>query len=209
MEAALSDPRQYPLSEELLVRETNHRWSNDLQLVIGLLALQGRRAHNAEVRRALTDAMERVSVVSRARIAMYTEKQQSLSAALTRVCEALLVQAEVRSISVHLHVEDEVTGLSQEQIIAFALAVNELATNSIKHAFEEAEGGLVRISISRPDARSVCVTVDDDGRPFAEVRGEDGGIGMGLSKRLMAAAGGLLIPPRPGTKLFELRIPVQ
>ena len=45
---------------ELLLRETNHRCSNDLQLVVSLLALQSQRATSPEARQALTDAMERV-----------------------------------------------------------------------------------------------------------------------------------------------------
>ena len=60
---------------DLLLRETNHRCSNDLQLVVSLLALQSRRAAVPEVRQALADAMERVSIIARARHAMHRERQ--------------------------------------------------------------------------------------------------------------------------------------
>ena len=52
--------------------------------------------------------------------------------------------------------------------------------------------------------------VDDDGLPFpdAEHPSKDG-LGLGLAKRLMASIGGLFIPPRPGAKIFELRVPTE
>ena len=46
---------------DLLLRETNHRCNNDLQLVVSLLALQSQRVTNPEARQALTDAMEQVN----------------------------------------------------------------------------------------------------------------------------------------------------
>lgn len=193
----------------MLLRETNHRCSNDLQLVVSLLGLQSRRATTPEVRQALTDAMERVSILARARSAMHRERPPTLQAALRQVCEALHAQAEPRGILISLEAAHEVHGLSATQITTLALVVNELATNAIKHAFEEGKSGHIRISISKNGSRDVVVIVDDDGLPFPEVEGKGDGLGMGLAKRLMASIGGLLIPPPSGTKVFELRVPVE
>ena len=192
-----------------MLRETNHRCSNDLQLVVSLLGLQSRRAATPEVRRALTDAMERVSILARARSAMHRERHQGLQAALRQVCEALHAQAEPRSILISLEAEQEVQGLSPTQITTVALVVNELTTNAIKHAFEEGKSGHIRMSISKDGTRDVIITVDDDGLPFPEPNGNGDGLGMGLVKRLMASIGGLLIPPPSDSKVFELRVPVE
>ena len=67
--------------DDLLLRETIHRCSNDLQLVVSLLALQSRRAANPEVREALADAMERVSVLAHARRALHQERPATLELA--------------------------------------------------------------------------------------------------------------------------------
>lgn len=88
--------------DDLLLRETNHRCSNDLQLVVSLLALQSRHAANPEVREALADAMERVSVLAHARRAVHQERPETLELALRQVCAALDAQAEPRSILVSL-----------------------------------------------------------------------------------------------------------
>ena len=208
--ATMSPGARYPAQgDDLLLRETNHRCSNDLQLVVSLLGLQSRRAATPEVRQALTDAMERVSILARARSAMYRERPPTLQAALRQVCEALQAQAEPRAILISLEAAHEVHGLSAIQITTLALVVNELATNAIKHAFEEGKSGRIRLSIRWNNTREVAILVDDDGLPFPELTGNGDGLGMGLVKRLMASIGGLLIPPPPGSKLFELRVPVD
>ena len=208
--ADISSLRQPPLGADLLLRETNHRASNDLQLVVSLLGLQSRRAASPEVRQALSDAMERVSILARSRSAMHRERQVSLEAALRQVCEALHAQAQPRGILISMQVEREVHGLSPHQITTLSLVVNELATNAIKHAFEEGKSGHIRIVASGIRGCDVTVIVDDDGLPFPELTSPVGdGLGLELAKRLMASIGGLFIGPPRGSKVFELRVPVE
>ena len=47
--------------KEATIREVHHRVKNNLQTIASLLRIQGRRAESDEVRRALAEAMERVS----------------------------------------------------------------------------------------------------------------------------------------------------
>lgn len=194
-----------PGNLDLLLRETNHRCSNDLQLVVSLLSLQSRRAANPEVRAALADAMERVSVLARARSVIQGSEPASLVAALRQVCEALHAQAEPRFISISFEAENEGVGLPPAHITTLALVVNELTTNAIKHAFEEGKSGSIHVTV-RSDGDTVTVIVDDDGLPFPEADGNVTGLGMVLMKRMMASIGGTLVMPPPGLKLFELRV---
>lgn len=201
-------PNHSTPSDDLLLRETNHRCSNDLQLVVSLLALQSGRATSPEAREALDDARERVAILARARSTLYRDRHPTLEGALRQVCEAMHAQAEPRSIIVGLEVAHEVEGLSPRHITTLALVVNELATNAIKHAYEEGKSGYIKITLSRNAAQDVTVLVDDDGLPFPDPKyAHTDGLGLGLAKRLMASIGGLFIMPPPGTKVFELRVP--
>ena len=191
---------------DLLLRETNHRCSNDLQLVVGLLALQSRRAVHPEVREALENVMKRVAVLAHARRAIHQERPATLELALQQVCDALHAQAEPRSIAVSFHAADAAPVLPANCITTAALVVNELATNANKHAFAEGKSGHIRVTVAGKAEREAVIFVDDDGLPFPDPGGE--GLGMGIAKRLMASIGGLFIPPRPGTKIFELRVGV-
>ncbi|HEY0033081.1 MAG TPA: sensor histidine kinase [Devosia sp.] len=193
----------------MLLRETNHRCSNDLQLVVSLLALQSRRAASVETREALSDAMERVSVLARSRAALNHQSQHSLGAALLQTCEALHAQCEPRSILLSLELATEGRTLSSSEITTLALVVNELATNAIKHAFEADVPGHISIKAHERDGRNIIVIVDDDGLPFPELEGDGTRLGLGLVKRLVASIDGVFIPPPPGTKTFEIRLPVK
>lgn len=203
-------PLQPVQGEDLLLRETNHRCSNDLQLVVSLLSMQSRRATSPEARDALTDATSRVAVLARSRAELSQQRQASLQTALRQVCEALQGLAEMRSILISLDAEQDVQGLTSNHVATLALVVNELATNAIKHAFEEGKAGHISISVRQNGRREAVIIVDDDGLPFPDPTGsKDGGMGLGLVKRLVASVDGLLIPPPSGTKRFEIRAPVR
>lgn len=205
---AMSSPslRHLPHGDDLLLRETNHRCANDLQLVVSLLGLQSRRAEIPEVRQALADAMDRVAILARARGAI-NHGSLSLEAALLQTCEALQAQAEPRSILISLHIRQNTVSLSANQITILALVVNELTTNAIKHAFSKGASGHVTITVNRITGGDLVITIDDDGLPLPKHGSVQGsGLGLGLAKRLMASIDGLLIPPSPGSKLFQLEI---
>nr|WP_277923418.1 MULTISPECIES: sensor histidine kinase [unclassified Sphingomonas] len=158
--------RALALEDDLRLGETHHRCSNDLQLVVSLLAFQSRRAESTETRQALTDAMERVAVLACARVSLQHERQPTLEAALRHVCEALHSQAEPRSILVLLDVAPSTSGLSPVQITTLALIVNELATNAIKHAFACDRPGCISIRFGNMTVailRSLSMTM---GFPF-------------------------------------------
>lgn len=196
-------------ADDLLLRETEHRCSNDLQLVVSLLALQSRQARGDEARQALGDAMERVAILARSRAALNRQRQQTVEEALSKVCDALRAQAELRSIHISLRVDGPIGGLSATRVTTLALVVNELATNAIKHAFEQGKSGRITIEAART-GRDVTVTVDDDGLPYPDpTAAKRDGLGLGLARRLMASIDGLLIAPTPPGKMFTLRVPVE
>lgn len=197
-------------NDALLLRETYHRCNNDLQLVVGLLSLQSRRATNPETRDALADVMARVAILAHARGDMDRRRPPSLQCALRQVCEALLSQAEPRAILISMHTEHDAQGLSPEHVATLALVVNELATNAIKHAFEEGKAGNIRISVRRSGERDIAILVDDDGLPFPATNGaKSDGMGLSLVRRLVASADGVFIQHGAGSKCFEIRVPMQ
>jgi two-component sensor histidine kinase len=151
--------------------------------------------------------MARVAVLARARTELTQRRPPTLGGALQEVCTALLSQAEPRSILISTQIEYEVQGIPPEHIVTLALVVNELATNAVKHAFEEGKAGHIQIAVRRYDQRHAAITVDDDGVPFPTPRdGKSGGMGMSLVKRLVASANGMLIQHGAGSKCLEIRV---
>ncbi len=211
--AAVSSSPDYRLpQDDLLLRETNHRCCNDLQLVVSLLGLQSRRVASEEARSALSDAAERVAVLARSRATIIQQRAPDLAATLRQVCEALQPYAEPRSILISFRIDQALNGLSANRITTLALVVNELVTNAIKHAFEEGANGRITVAVRRNAGGDVVVTVDDDGLPHPDQSGRIGnglGLGLGLARRLMASIDGLLIAPISPAKKFELRVSMR
>ncbi len=197
------------VDSDLLIRETNHRCANDLQLVVSLLSLKSRRARNEKARAALAEMADRVAVLAHARSALTKPDRPSLAAALNNIRDALASQAEPRSIMVSVEADDDLGDLTSEQITVVGLAVNELATNAIKHAFVERKEGSVHIIARRHDERDIVVLIDDDGLPLPPDTDRRGGaIGLSLVPRLIGSIQGLLILPTDGSKCFQIRVPV-
>lgn len=198
-----------PDAADLLLRETNHRCANDLQLVVSLLSLQSRRATSTETRQAIQDTLERVSILARARASLVRHDEAALDTAIREACEALHAQSEPRGILVSAKFCNCPPDIPPEKVMAITLAVNELATNAIKHAFVEGAAGRIDISVET-DNQFVIVTVDDDGLPFAEnAHHNRSGLGLGLVDRLIASTGGRVIKPREQSKVFKILVPLQ
>jgi CRP-like cAMP-binding protein len=86
---------------DLVRREMFQSFKNDLQLIVGLLDLQSRRAEDQVGYKALRDAMERVETLTRARLAAEKDRHPTLSSALQNVCTALETHAQPRAVSFH------------------------------------------------------------------------------------------------------------
>lgn len=196
------------------VREAYHRCSNDLQMVVSLLQLSARRSDEPRTREALTEVANRVGVLIHARAALVQEGGQDLASLLRKVCEALQAMAEPHGVRVCFRACGEVGTLADPAVTAAGLAVNELVTNAIKHAFHDRSGGQVTVTLSSAPDGWVVITVEDDGAPLSAAKAASGcsghePLGLDLSRRLLAAQGGTLVTPTGESKRFEVRLPVQ
>lgn len=192
---------------EDLLKEAHHRGSNDLQMVVALLNLMARRAPDRGQADLLLEAANRVRMLANARAAMIDGKGCDLCSALRDVCAALTVLAEPRGIAVTLLLEAQPDGFDEGAVTAISMAVNELATNAVKHAF--ADGGRGTVSVSLEDAAdgAVSICVDDDGLPLPmdseRLPGRADGLGLSLTRRLLEDHGRLVMP-KGEAKRFEI-----
>ncbi|MBK7257560.1 MAG: sensor histidine kinase [Ignavibacteriae bacterium] len=108
------------------------------------------------------------------------------------------------------HVTGDAIRLDIEKAIPAGLIVNELLTNSLKHAFPpHIRDGRITVSVRRDSAGRVELTVEDNGigmppnLKFAEMRTMGMTVIHGLAVQL---DGAISILPGPGTRV-QLRFP--
>jgi two-component sensor histidine kinase len=177
--------------QALLAEEFEHRLVNGLQLIISLLTLQSRAATTAEGAQQLIIARNRVAAIARVHRRLHVldhEKTVELKHYLQGLCDDLsgmLLQEPTTLTIVVLGAE---VRLPTSMGIPLGFIVNELITNSVKHA----EGHItVKIDTS-PATHSLSVMDDGPGFPADFKPADSRGLGMKIIHALTAQIGGTL-----------------
>jgi two-component sensor histidine kinase len=155
-----------------MLQEIHHRVKNNLQMISSLLNLQARQIPNEEARAAFRDTQGRVRSMALLHESLYQSDDlgridmrdyvDKLIAMMLRAHGPAGAGAAIRA-SV-----DRVL-LPIDVAVPCGLIVNELVTNSMKHAFRDIKHGApeVRVEMHR-SGREVVITVRDNGAGFAE-----------------------------------------
>ncbi|MDN3567256.1 histidine kinase dimerization/phosphoacceptor domain -containing protein [Paeniroseomonas aquatica] len=186
--------RNRATDNERLLRELQHRVKNNLQVIVGLVQLQLRRASQSETREALRAVSQRVDALRLLHDKLYVSGEVDrvdLGAYLAEVAGTLLRFHEEDRTRVRLVLEIKDVTVSPEQAAPLGLMVNEFITNSLKYAFDgnPADGGIqgtigLRLEPGRGGAARITLWDDGKGLPLER----SGGTGMrmidGLARQL-------------------------
>jgi PAS domain S-box-containing protein len=211
---------------QTLLREVNHRVKNNLISIIGLLLSERKVATRQECEPTLV-ALDRLSL----RIRGLLEVHQLLSDSdwapvrITLLAQKIITSSLASlpdSVRLQLQVDDTSTTVSPRQAGTLALILNELATNSQKHATI----GSTLLAISVTLSESSCATPPNaaatpalitlryldngPGFPQAVLDGEAANVGMGLLTQLVQETlrGTVALSNEPGATI-TLTIPQE
>ena len=162
------------------LNEIDHRTRNNYQTVLALVLLQARQAPNGEVRQALQQVADRIKAVSLAteQLALRSDNLGTvrLGDHLRELCAQLHRGLSRDEVRVECHTDDLTA--SAEKAIYISVIVNELVTNALKHAFDGAESGVIRVSSTRIDDGAEF-RVEDDGAGIQAKSPSTNGSGLG------------------------------
>jgi two-component sensor histidine kinase len=207
-----------PESAYMVVREADHRIKNSLQAVISLLDCQANRTKAAAARDALHVAAARVAAIAEIHAALHAAPRQygvesklDLATYLGGLCTALRGAFGVDGEYRVLHVKVEPLTISPAAAQSLGLAVTELVTNALRHAFHPAKPGTVRVTGQYRGDGWYQLCVEDDGKGLPrdfDLRHRPFGLGLRmvnmLSDQLRAR---LNVTGRAGA-CFVLTVPV-
>lgn len=152
--------------KNILLGEIHHRVKNNLQIVHSLLDLQSTRIEDPAVLDMLRDSQNRIRSMALIHQSLYLSNDFA-KVNINNVLEAL-VPALMESYSVdHSRIQYSFNAvdvlLSINLAIPCGLIINELISNSLKHAFPPPVSGTIAIELARqPDAR-ILLSVSDSG----------------------------------------------
>jgi len=162
----------------MLLKEVHHRVKNNLQVICSLLSMQIDCSGGGVVSHPLKDAHSRVLAMSLIHEQIYqsdTLADLNLGHYVELLSARLFSAYCVAPSRVRLELGIDPVYLAMHQAIPCGLILNELISNSLKHAFTDGRAGVIRICLRKPDAGHAELTVADNGIGFpANVRWDDG-----------------------------------
>lgn len=173
-------------AQKSLLHEVDHRVKNNLQMISSLIVMQSRAIPDEGIRASLRSMLERIEALSTVHRRLYQSEDVTTFdvSDFARDLVTDLVAASGRKLSPELDLEPVV--VPAEKAAPIALMVNELVTNSLKHAFNGrtngAAPGNLGVKVNRRDGH-FRIEVSDDGIGMAGANG-DGSFGMRLIKSL-------------------------
>ncbi|MDH5719286.1 MAG: PAS domain S-box protein [Spirochaetia bacterium] len=162
--------------KNVLLKEINHRVKNNLQVVMSLLYLQGQKIDDANIKQTLKESQERIKSMALVHEQLY--KSKDLSKISMKTYFDKLVQQLYQSygfskneLNIILKIKNIFLGITMA--VPCGLIVNELISNSLKHAFEPMagnEGGAKKeifISFAKKNEKYELI-IRDNGKGFPE-----------------------------------------
>jgi two-component sensor histidine kinase len=187
--------------QHLLRREIPPGVKTGLQLGAALQTRQRRHATDRRISEQLDEANRRVMTVARVHELLYQSSRigvVELDEYLRRMCADLL-SSTAEPARFGITVAAAPLEISADKVVLLGLIVNELVTNSIRHAYPSA-GGSVRVTARRNgDMLAVSVRDAGAGLPAGFEPNRSRGFGMKLVNRLAQQLGGRMEVGRPGT----------
>lgn len=157
--------RRSLVEKTALLKEVHHRVKNNLQVICSLLSMQISCA-DENASSPLNDAHSRVLSMSLIHELIYqsdTLADLNFGAYIEVLSSQLFNAYCVNPSRIHLELHVEPVSLNLDQSIPCGLVVNELLSNSLKHAFKDGREGIIRISLAQTGSGDVSLSVADNG----------------------------------------------
>lgn len=148
----------------LLLKEVHHRVKNNLQIITSLLRLQ-KNDLSPEISLKFDEAINRIMTIALIHSKLYESNDFSKINIDNYINELIkdIVAAQVVKIPVSHTVKSDVQDFGLKTIVPFGLMLNELLSNSFKHAFNDLEMGEINIFIKKIDSEFFELDYRDNG----------------------------------------------
>jgi PAS domain S-box-containing protein len=151
--------------KEILLKEIHHRVKNNLQMIASLLSLQSEYLGHSKAVDLLEDMKGRVRSIAAIHEMLYGSADLSridFARYLNTLAKDLLAFYSAAAGRVRLNIHSEPVFMDITQAVPSGLVVNELLTNSLKHAFPDSRAGSIEVSFTCP-AEECTLEISDDG----------------------------------------------
>jgi|SRR5579859_4071419 len=205
--------RQSLKEREVLLQEVHHRVKNNLQVISSLINMQVRVLEDGASREALVQCQRRVEAIALIHEKLYQSKDYArvpFSEYARGLAENVFRLSGVSPQAVTLEFSVQPVALPVDKAIPCGLILNELITNSLKHAFPNGRKGMVRVSLRMQDGCVELEVADDGvGLPRDMDLQQSGSLGLQLIRMLTKQVDAQLRVEGTRGASFRVKIPVE
>lgn len=155
--------------KEVLLREVHHRVKNNLQVICSMLRMQSRVITDLPMLQVLKECGDRVQVMALLHEQLHRAKDLTiidLGEYLRNVAAKLFSSYGVNSSEIKLDADVDEVLVATDTATSCGLILQELISNTLKHAFPQGHG-VVTLSLHAQPVGRVEIVVRDDGCGFA------------------------------------------
>ncbi len=152
--------------KDLLFKEMHHRLKNNLSIAHSLLTLQADRVEDENVKDLFAESANRLMSLALVHEMLYKSsgfKEVNFAAYLRSLVNSIFENLTESDSGLTLEVNADDIILETDKVITCGLIVNELVSNSIKHAFPDGRAGTIAVGLKRFGKESCVMSVKDDG----------------------------------------------
>ncbi len=162
---------------EILLKETHHRVKNNLMVISSLLRLQGRYIKDKETQDIFKESQNRARSMALIHEKLYCTtnlKKIDFGDYIRKLSQELFRTYSNKSKNIELDFKVENHQLDVNTSIPLGLVVNELISNSLKHAFLDDSKGKIRVKFIKENSKYIFEVSDNgiglpDGFNFQEI----------------------------------------
>jgi len=154
--------------KQVMMKEIHHRVKNNLQVVNSLLRLQSKEVKDSKLLDMFKNTQRRVLSMAKLHENMYSTEnlklinvEKHLSGLILDIIDSYDLGKE---INIELNILDE--EFSIKTLLPLSLIVNEVITNSLKHAFINKQKGNVSLELKKINEENFEMIIGDDGIGF-------------------------------------------
>lgn len=157
--------------KETLIRELYHRTKNNMQIISSFIQMQSRKIGDEKVSAFAKNIVSKIQTMSLVHEKLYQSKNLSKINFKEYIEELISLIANYNSaannnIAVVFEIAD--TEISIDSAIPLGLVINEIITNSFKHAFLPGAKGRITVSLKKEKDGSLILIISDDGKGLSK-----------------------------------------
>jgi PAS domain S-box-containing protein len=194
--------------KEVLLKEIHHRVKNNLQVISSLLYLQSKNIKDKQTIKMFRDSESRVRSMSLVHERLYQSQDLArvdFAEYMRSLANHLFRSYGINTNVIQLKINSDDVFLGVDTAIPCGLIINELVSNSLKHAFPDGREGEVCIEL-RADDGQLTLMVSDNGVGFPQDLDfrDTGSLGLQLVNTLVEQIEGTIELDRSSGTAFRI-----